>query len=442
MNRDNPKGSVHIHTLGCAKNEVDSQKMAALLQQAGYLIASDPEDADVIIINTCSFIQPATEESIDAVLDACALSAVERGDSAVVVAGCMPARYGTQLEEELPEPRAFVPCADEGDIADVVARVMSDIGCKVHDLSDVREGDIPDARTFEYVKISDGCDRFCTYCTIPFIRGRYRSFPLEDINRDVRLAIDGGAREVVLIAQDTGRWGADLEPPRSLSWLLDELARTYPDTWFRVMYIQPDGVTDDLLDVMASHDNIASYLDIPLQHVDADILRAMNRSGSLERFRSLAQKARKKIDGVVLRTTLIAGFPGETEDQFDELVEFAGSGCFDYVGVFPYSQEEGTRAGAMESQLDDEEKMYRAQCVRDAADAAGAVAVAGLVGSVQRVLVEGREEDGQLYGRTMQQAPEVDGITFVDAGIPGQVVTAVIEDSLLYDMEGSVMDVG
>lgn len=438
MAMDELKGTVCICTLGCAKNEVDSQKMADALRAAGYAVTREPEAADAVVVNTCSFIQAATEESIEAVLEAAALPGVERGECAVIVAGCMPARYGDELSAELAEVAAFVPCREEGRIVEAVEGALA--GLEARRAHAAAPEEPPAQASFAYVKISDGCERCCAYCTIPFIRGRYHSFPFADIERDVRRAVDAGAREVVLIAQDTGRWGDDLGEGCGLPWLLDELAQRFPDTWLRVMYLQPDGVTDELLDVIAAHDNIADYLDIPLQHVDPAILEAMNRGGSRARFEQLAARVRERIPGVTLRTTLIAGFPGETDAQFEELEDFAASGCFDYIGVFPYSREEGTRAAAMDGQLDEDEKAYRAQRIQDAADSAGAAATAERVGTRQAVLVEGCEEDGQLVGRTMQQAPEVDGVTFVDAGAPGQVVCALIEDSLLYDMEGSVVD--
>ncbi|WP_165060196.1 30S ribosomal protein S12 methylthiotransferase RimO [Adlercreutzia sp. ZJ154] len=441
MNNNVLKGSVCIYTLGCAKNEVDSQQMRDRLRDAGYSIVDNADLANVVIVNTCSFIQAATEESIDAVLEACSLPGIDEGRCAVIVSGCMPARYGEQLQTELPEPFAFVSCAEEQNIVQVVDAAMKSLN-NAHQYSANACLEAPCAHMpYAYVKISDGCDRFCSYCTIPFIRGRYRSFPLEDIENDVEKAIQNGAKEIILIAQDTGRWGADLEDGCSLAWLLRSLANRFTDTWFRVMYIQPDGVTDELLDTIADCKNVAKYLDIPLQHVDPTILKAMNRTGSLDTFLALAQKARNRIDEVTLRTTLIAGFPGETEEQFEMLVNFAASGCFDYVGVFPYSQEEGTRAASMADQLDEDEKMYRAQKVQDAADAAGAAAVSARIGSVQNVLIEGVEEDGQLYGRTMQQAPEVDGITFVDSGNVGDIVAVSIDDTLLYDMEGATINV-
>lgn len=432
------RGSVCLCTLGCAKNEVDSEKMRARLADAGFALCDDAASADVVIVNTCSFIQAATEESIQAVLEAFDLPKVEQGEAAVVVAGCMPARYGDELAAELPEAAAFVPCADEAHIVDAVERALPPgAGTGTQGFAAPTQAKAPSA-AFAYVKISDGCDRQCSYCTIPAIRGSYRSFPFENVACDVRSKVEAGVREIVLIAQDTGRWGDDLADEHDLPWLLGTLAEAHPETLFRVMYLQPDGVTDRLLAVIAAHDNIASYLDIPIQHVSGAILRAMRRRGDRASFEALVAHIRDVVPDVTVRTTLIAGFPGETEEQFDELVDFATSGCFDYVGVFPYSREEGTPAFDLAGQLSEDEKVFRAQVVRDAADAASALSVAQRKGTIQRVLVEGAEEDGQLVGRTQQQAPEVDGVTFVDAGHPGDVVEVLIEDTLLYDMEGSV----
>jgi ribosomal protein S12 methylthiotransferase len=432
----NSEGKVAFVTMGCAKNEVDTQKMQDRLACAGYTIVGEDAcgQADAIIVNTCSFIQAATEESIEAILDA-----LDAGDAPVVVAGCMPARFGADLEESLPEAAAFVPCSKEDDIVEVLAGL---IGSRTDTASEACDGAAAEVdpylpqKYFEYVKISDGCDRFCSFCTIPYIRGRYGSFTLERIDRDVRAAIARGVREIVLIAQDTGRWGQDFDEPSSLAELVDTLAGRYEDTWFRVMYIQPEGVTDELLAAMAAHDNVAHYLDIPLQHVQTHLLRAMNRRGSLEDFYALCERARVAMPDVTLRTTLMCGFPGETDEDFDALVDFVNEGVFDYVGTFAYSREEGTRAFDLPDQVAEDEKEFRLRELRDACDAASAGAVAARVGDTFPVLVEGREEDGQLYGRAICQAPETDGVTYVDAGEPGDVVNVCIVDTLMYDMEG------
>ena len=423
---------IALVTLGCAKNEVDSDAMARRLAAAGYEVGAEPEEADALIVNTCSFIQAATEESIEAVLEAAGLPRVASGEAALIVAGCMPARYGDELAAELPEAKAFVPCSAEDDIVAVVASCVGPAVPAPEGAAVPSEG----APTFAYVKVSDGCDRFCSYCTIPLIRGRYHSFPYGQVRDEVPRHVAAGVREVVLIGQDTGRWGVDLPEPSSLAELLSRLAEEFPETWLRVMYVQPEGVTDELLDAMAAHPSVCPYLDVPLQHVDAGILAAMNRSGSGPEFLALAERIRHRLPGATLRTTLIAGFPGETEEQFEALCAFVEEAPFDYVGVFPYSQEEGTRAAGLPGQLDEEEKAERARVLRALADDVCAARVRERVGCVMEVLVEGVEEDGQVFGRARCQAPEVDGCTFLSKGEVGEVVSVRIEDTLLYEMEG------
>ena len=437
-----PLQQVAFVTLGCAKNEVDTARMKQELRHAGYAVGEDPEQAQCVIVNTCSFIQDATEESLDTIFELAELPNFKDHGAKIIVAGCMPARYGTDLQEELTEAHAFVPCSKEDDIAQVVfdligpgtASLASDgTSLGAHDYE-------PTAGAYStYVKISDGCDRFCSYCTIPYIRGRYHSITYEHIREEVERAVASGVKEVILIAQDTGRWGADFSEPLSLAWLMGQLAEEFLTTWFRVMYVQPEGITDQLLTVMARHVNICSYLDIPLQHVNPQILKAMNRRGSRESFDDLCARIRQMVPDITMRTTLIAGFPGETDDQFDELCDFVEECDFDYIGVFPYSQEEGTKAADLPQQLSPEEKQDRAQRVRDLADAVCTARVAERVGSRVTVLVEGTEEDGQLFGRAMSQAPEVDGCTYVNGGTPGSFVQVQITDALFYEMEGELL---
>ncbi len=427
--------AVCIVTMGCAKNEVDSAAMERRLVEAGFRIVDEAEKSDAVIVNTCSFIQSATEESLEAIFDLASLPRFSTDGARIIVAGCMPARYGDDLETELNEAAAFVPCSKEDDIVAVVDRCL---GVRRDDAFETttEEPRTSAQSSFAYVKISDGCDRWCSYCTIPLIRGRYHSFSFDTIFAEVKRCTDEGAREIVLIAQDTGRWGADFEEPSSLARLMGDLAESFPRTWFRVLYLQPEGVTDELLEIMRSHDNICNYLDIPLQHVDPDILKAMNRSGSREEFEELITRVTTLIPDITLRTTLIAGFPGESDEAFEGLCDFVESGYFDYVGVFPYSREEGTRAYKLDDQIDDEEKNDRAQRVRDIADAVSSTRIARRVGTSCTVLVEGAEEDGQLFGRAMSQAPEVDGVTYVSAGTPGEFVEVNIVDTLFYEMEG------
>lgn len=432
-----PSRSVSFITLGCAKNEVDSEDMARRLIAAGYGISADPEKADVVIVNTCSFIQAATEESIDAILEVAGFESVASGNAHLVVSGCMPSRYGDELSAELPEASGFVPCANEEDIVGVIDGLFGIE--RIPGENRAVQTSFKTNRISAYVKISDGCNRFCSYCTIPFIRGRYRSFDEDAIFADVRQAVVEGAREVVFIAQDTGRWGTDFETPSTLADLLSHVAESWPAVWFRVLYIQPEGITDRLIDAVSRHGNVCSYFDIPFQHSNERILEAMNRKGSMRENLDLIERIRAKIPDATIRTTLIAGFPGETERDFEELCEFVEIAGFDYVGVFPYSREDGTRAAALDDQIDEDDKLFRAQRLRDLSDAVCAQRIAQRVGNVEDVLVCGYEEDGQLYGRCKSQAPDVDGVTYIDSGTPGDFVRVRIDDTLLYEMEGEVL---
>lgn len=418
-----------FETLGCAKNEVDTRDMTERLRDAGARITAAIDRCDVASINTCSFIQSATEESIEAVLDA--LEGRE-GGRRVIVCGCMPARYGDDLAGSLPEADGFVPCSREDDIVQVVSSVT---GWMPH--PDGTHVEVPGA-SFAYLKISDGCDRWCSFCTIPQIRGRYHSFASADILAEARRLAESGTREIVLIGQDTGIWGTDIDEGHDLAWLVRHLTEELPSVRFRIMYTEPEGVTDGLLDAIADAPNACAYLDIPLQHVSPHILKAMRRTGSADRFRSLVEHVRKRIPDITLRTTLMCGFPGETEEDFEELVAFVQEGLFQYVGVFAYSPEEGTRAASLPDQVPEDVREARARELRDEADSVSAALISARVGQSACVVVDGVEEDGQAYGRAECQAPEVDGVTYVDAGSPGDVLSVKIEDTLLYDMEGTV----
>ncbi len=439
-----PLRRVCFITLGCAKNEVDTATMKRRVLDAGYVLTDDPESADAIIVNTCSFIQSATEESIDTILEVCQLPNMQEGSAKLIVAGCMPARYGDDLEPELPEARAFVACSKEDDIAVVLDRLFADDPASSRVPSDASSCAAVQTRVqldypAAYVKISDGCDRFCSFCMIPYIRGRYHSFEYEQIEQEVAARTADGAREITLIAQDTGRWGRDLSPASSTASLVSRLAERFPDTWFRIMYLEPEGVTDELLEAMASHSNICRYLDIPLQHSSARILADMNRAGDAEAFKAMVDRIRSRIPDITLRTTLIAGFPGETDEDVDDLEDFLDAVGFDYVGVFAFSPEEGTCAAELSGQIDDETRMERAQRLRDFCDSVSFARIAEREGREMDVLVLGAEEDGQLFGRAQCQAPEVDGVVYLESGEPGEFVRVVITDTLAYEMEGDIV---
>ena len=421
--------NVSFLTLGCAKNESDSARMQEDLIRAGYSIVDIADSADVIVVNTCSFIQSAIEESLDAVFEIAGYGSVASGDTKLVVCGCMPSRFGNDLEEELTEADKFVTCREEDNIVEIIDDLLG-----VSSVRNSVEVDF-DYAPSEYVKISDGCNRFCSFCTIPFIRGRYHSFSYDEIASDVKAKIESGTKEIVLIAQDSGIWGLDLKPRENLASLLKRLSEAYPDSWFRVMYLQPAGMTDELLDVMATHDNICNYFDIPLQHCDSEILKSMNRSGSRAEYEQMVARIRQRIPGIALRTTLIVGYPGETEEQFDDLCDFVSETEFDYVGIFAYSPEDGTPAAELPNQVDEDTKQARLQELRDIADAVSSHVVSQRIGKSMDVLVLGCEEDGQLYGRAQCQAPDVDGVTYLENGAVGEVHTVSISDTLLYEME-------
>lgn len=420
---------VSFLTLGCAKNESDSARMQQELVRAGYSVVDLEEPSDVIVVNTCSFIQSAIEESLDAIFEVAGCDPVKAGETKLVVCGCMPSRFGDDLQEELTEADRFVTCKEEDDIVEIIDDLLG-----VSSTRDSVEVSFEFAPS-EYVKISDGCNRFCSFCTIPYIRGRYHSFSYESIAAEVEEKIAAGTKEIVLIAQDSGIWGLDLKPRETLASLLDRLAATYPDTWFRVMYLQPAGLTDELLDVMAAHENICNYFDIPLQHCDPDILKSMNRTGSREEYEQMVARIRKRIPDIALRTTLIVGYPGETEDQFEDLCDFVSEAEFDYVGIFAYSPEDGTPAAEMPNQIDEDTKQERLQELRDIADSVSSHVVSKRVGHAMDVLVLGQEEDGQVYGRAQCQAPDVDGVTYLESGNPGDIRRVTISDTLLYEME-------
>lgn len=429
--------------------------MASRLREAGYGIVEDPDNADIVIVNTCSFIQAATEESIQAILEACELEGIKEGRAGIIVSGCMPSRYKDDLISALPEVRTFVPCAEEHLIVERVYELIAELALEGSQQASTcsheqLEGYSEYVESFAYVKISDGCDRFCSYCTIPFIRGRYRSFPYEQIHIEVKRAQDRGAREIVLIAQDTGRWGTDFEEPSDLATLVGDLSRAFPTLWFRLMYIQPEGITDKLINTVASCINVCDYFDIPFQQVNSEVLSSMNRKGSAKDYLALIERIRTRIPQVALRTTLMVGFPGETEEAFDQLKTFVEEAELDYVGLFAFSCEEGTRAAQLPDQLDEETKLVRLQELRDVADAVSSAVISRRIGRATPLLICGQEEDGQWYGRTQQQAPDVDGVTYFDPQAtvlsstydcsPGTIVSVRIDDTLLYEMEGTLID--
>lgn len=420
-------------TLGCPKNEVDSDRMAASLQGRFELVA-ELDDADLAVVNTCAFIREATEESISVVLDVAGEWRSLRDGRSLVVTGCMPSRYGDELRDAMPEVDAFVPVSGEGELLRILCG-LAGIPEAAAPSTPSRLAPGPSA----YLQVADGCHRACTYCIIPTIRGPYRSRAARDILAEARALVAGGARELILIGQDISSWGHDLPDRPTLADLVRKLSAVEDLAWLRLMYVQPDEITPDLLEAMAASPVVCRYLDMPLQHASREVLRRMGRRGDAPEYLRLIGTVRDLLPGVTLRTTLISGFPGETREDAKRLLDFVRDARLDYVGVFPYSAEEGTPAAAMADQVPSRTRIARAQRVRDTADEIGVERVAGLVGRTLEVLVEGVDEEGRTFGRHRGQAPEIDGYVFLDRACPvGEIVMAEMVDSLGYDLVGEV----
>ena len=440
--------SVLYVTLGCAKNEVDTDRMRSLLSAAGYGEATDAQSADVVIINTCSFLASATSESIETTLQLAEEVSDGIRNAPIVMCGCVPSRYGSDLPNELPEVAAFVRADEEDGIVAVVDEVTGTVRSGTAMLPSIKrtvEG------TVAYLKISDGCDRFCSFCAIPYIRGRYHSRSAASILEEAKSLVAGGVRELVLIGQDTGIWGEDfdqtVEGPHTLAELLIELAEAVrPEpVWIRVLYLQPEGMTDELIATIRDTPEVLPYIDIPVQHCCERVLSAMNRSGSEEELEALFARLRREIPDMVIRTTYLTAFPGETEDEVDAMLDFMDRVGFDYTSVFPYSPEEGTRACEMPDQIDETTKVERTQRAIDLAESLGFAATASHVGETSLVIVDGVEEgeDGpELIGHAWFQAPDCDGAVHLDItdATVGDVLNVRFVDSFCYELVGEVVE--
>lgn len=430
-------------TLGCAKNEVDTDRMRALLSAAGFEEAYEVADADVAIVNTCSFLASATSESIECTLTLAEEIAQGVRSVPIVMCGCVPSRYEGEIESELPEVAAFVRHDREDEIVDVVRQVLGEDGARQSAPGVLRTVEGASA----FLKISEGCDRFCSFCAIPYIRGRYYSRPLDVLLEEARSLLDGGVREIVLIGQDTGIWGSDFDDPSSLADLLeamDVVAAPY-GAWIRVLYLQPEGMTDELVAAIRDLPSVLPYIDIPIQHCSARVLRAMNRKGSVEEYHALFERLRGEIPGMVLRSTAMAGFPGETDDEFEELVGFLESEGLDYCSVFSFSPEDGTYAAKLPDQIPEDVKLERTQRLLDIAEQSGFSATSSHVGEVCRVIIDGIEQndDGyDLIGHAWFQAPDSDGVVHIEEGeaAVGDIVTVELVDSFCYEMIGRIVE--
>jgi ribosomal protein S12 methylthiotransferase len=442
--------TVHIVSLGCPKNLVDSEVMAAALAKGGYLLSDGPDDASVILINTCAFILPAKEESIEEILRMAAWKGGGCGPCThLVVTGCLPQRYGKGLEETLPEVDLFLGIGEVPNIArhlDELLRFPEGRGRRRRSvvgrptfLMNAGHGRLSSApHPTTYIKIADGCSNRCSYCVIPAIRGTARSRGVADVVKEAERLAARGVRELIVTAQDTTAYGRDLDGKPTLSLLLREIAAVDGLAWIRLLYTYPAHLTEELLRTIADERKICEYLDIPIQHGDDTILRAMNRRGDTALIREAIAKARAIIPGIALRTSIIVGFPGETPRRFENLLSFIRELRFDHLGVFPYSREEGTAAAALPSRISGKEKERRQSIVMEEQAVISREINTTLIGTRQDILVEGK---GDLpgyasVGRCRRQAPEIDGVTHLRGGNPeaGAVVTCRITAADDYDL--------
>ena len=439
---------VGIVSLGCAKNQVDAEMLLFTLRGRGYTIVDDPAKADAVIVNTCGFIDSAKQESIDEIIELGNLKR-EGKIKAIIVTGCLAERYQDEITKQLYEIDAAVGIGANEQIADVVEQVLggSDTLELFPDkLSLPLEGGRVLSTPFytAYLKIAEGCDNKCTFCAIPMIRGKFRSRKIENLIEEAKGLAADGVRELNIIAQDTTRYGEDLYGKPSLDKLLTELCKIDGLHWIRVLYCYPDSITDALIDVMAREEKIVNYIDLPLQHCNSEILRKMHRRGDRASLTALLNKMREKIPNVIFRSTFITGFPGETEEQFEELAEFAKEMNFQRLGCFAYSQEEGTPAAKMPDQLDDDVKQQRADIIMEHQQQVMAEYCESLLDTDIEVLVEGFDRLAECwYGRTYADAPEVDGCVFFTSPQKPQIgsfVTVHITDYLGCDPYGEIID--
>ena len=439
---------VGMVSLGCNKNQVDAERMLHKIKKAGYQLVSDAALADIAVINTCGFIQSAKQEAIDTILEFAELKKEGRIKK-IVITGCLAERYREEVAELIPEADAVVGIGCNDDIVSVLERIEA--GETVQTFGDKEKLPLTGERVqttlsfYSYLKIAEGCDNCCSYCAIPSIRGRYRSVPMEQLVFEARRLVGNGVRELILVAQDTTRYGMDLYGECRLPKLLTELCKIDELKWIRLLYCYPERVTDELLDVMANEKKIVKYMDLPIQHCDGEILKKMNRSGDEQSLRELIGKIRNRIPGITLRTTLITGFPGETEEQFSRLAEFVQDMKFDRLGCFPFSPEEGTPAEKMDGQLDDDVKERRAEVIMEQQMLIAVKKNKELVGKTIEIIVEGFDRYGECYfGRSAADAPEIDGKIFFTSPnkklVFGKFINVEITDMLDYDLIGEVAE--
>lgn len=434
---------VSLTSLGCSKNLVDSERILANLKKSGYKLVVEPGDSDIAIVNTCGFIQSAKEEAIETILELVTLKN-EGTIKKIIITGCLAERYNETASELFPEVDAVVGLGSESDITDIIEKIMKDE--RVNKFEDKTllplTGDriISTLPFFAYLKIAEGCSNCCSYCAIPSIRGRFRSVPMESVLQEARWLAENGVTEIVVIAQDSTRYGEDLYGKSELPKLLRKLCEINEFKWIRVLYCYPERITDELIDVFEEEEKIVKYFEIPIQHCDDDILKAMNRQSSYNQLKQLFSKIRARIPEAVIRTTLITGFPSETDEQFEKLAEFVKEMQFDRLGCFPYSEEENTKAAEMENQIDEEVRQKRADIIMQQQQLISEQKNNTKINSVVEAVTEGFDKWAECYfGRTKADAPDIDGKIFFTSDRPlkiGEYVNVLVTDTLDYDLLG------
>ncbi|MCR4761460.1 MAG: 30S ribosomal protein S12 methylthiotransferase RimO [Oscillospiraceae bacterium] len=439
---------VSIVSLGCAKNLVDSERMLAALKKGGYTLTAEPADADIAIVNTCGFIQSAKEEAIETILQLAELKA-SGSLKKLVVTGCLAERYKEEVAEQFPEADAVIGIGNQPNIAAVLDEITKDLRVMRFapkcNMPLTGERLLATQPFFAYLKVAEGCSNGCTYCAIPAIRGKFRSVPMEDVLAEAQKLADSGVRELAVIAQDTTRYGEDLYGVSKLPELLTALCKIEGFRWIRVLYCYPERISDDLIDVIAREPKIVKYMDIPIQHCNAEVLKNMRRKCDAEMLRTLFAKLRAKVPGITLRTTLLVGFPGETEEQFNELAEFVQEMRFDRMGCFAYSEEENTVAARMPDQVDEAVRQHRADLLMEQQMPISAALNAARVGTETEAVIEGYDaQAGAWLARTAADAPDIDGRLYLpgepsDGLAVGQFVRVRITDTMDdYDLTGEV----
>lgn len=432
---------VGMISLGCSKNQVDAELMMAMIVEGGWQVVGDPEHCDVVIINTCGFIEDAKRESIDTILEYCRKK--EEGRlRAVVVTGCLAERYQQELTQEIPETDVVLGIGKNSHIVQAIREALEgqrvvEFGPK-EDLGLEGERILANPPYFAYIKVAEGCDNRCSYCAIPLIRGGFRSRSMEDIMTEVRRLAARGVREMNLVAQDTSRYGLDRYGKYMLPELIHQVCQVEGVDWVRILYAYPERITDELIDAIAKEPKVVKYIDIPVQHGSGKVLREMNRVGDRHTILALVKKLRERIPGVVIRTTMIAGFPGETQEDFEELCQLVTEARFERLGCFAYSQEEDTPAGEREDQIDPKVRADRADRIMELQMDIAFEFARSCKGKVLDVLVEGRQ-GGRYYGRSYMDAPDIDTrvyFTSKEKLSAGQLVPVEITGSREYDLVG------